>query len=394
MRRNAPRALRVSLWLTAIAVGAAALTYAFIPGAYENAVSERFAQLRDQATTMIAARDDKAGSRNAADGGTDTQQAARSEGPEDGPASGVQVVAGETTVALDAEAQRRAGLRTEALSGVTFTPEIAALGRVVDLQPLLAQRARFSSARAQAAVVRATLDAAKADYDRLAGLSREEGDIARKRLLQADADVKRAEAELGRYDAEMRSVRDETRQQWGPVLASWALAGSSPEFERLLAHEDVLLLVTLPPGTSLPAGVATVLAAKGGERDRAVEAAYISPAPTTDPVVQGETHFFRAKAEGLRAGMRLDVWAKQSQTPESGVIVPQDAVVWALGQAWAYVQIDKRHFARRPIPTDTQAPGGWFVTDAVKDGESVVVAGAQILYAEEFRWQIRNEDDN
>ena len=178
------------------------------------------------------------------------------------------------------------------------------------------------------------------------------------------------------------------------ALASWALAGSSPEFERLLSHDDVLLLVTLPPGNSLPPGVTTVLTAKGGDRNRAVEATYISPAPTTDPVVQGETHFFRTKADGLRSGMRLDVWAKQSQTPEAGVIVPEDAVVWALGQAWTYVQIDKQHFARRAISTDTQAPGGFFVSDAVKPGDSVVVAGAQILYAEEFRWQIRNEDDD
>ena len=91
--------------------------------------------------------------------------------------------------------------------------------------------------------------------------------------------------------------------------------------------------------------------------------------------------------------MRLDVWIGESKTAESGVIVPQSAVIWALGQAWAYVKTDDEHFVRRQVPTGTTAPGGWFVADSIKPGDAIVVAGAQTLYAEEFRWQIRNEDN-
>jgi len=120
----------------------------------------------------------------------------------------------------------------------------------------------------------------------------------------------------------------------------------------------------------------------------------VSPAPTTDPVVQGETYFFRSAASALRAGMRVDVWIDQAKNAATGVIVPQSAVVWALGQAWAYVQLDTMHFVRRPVSTATEAPGGWFVADTIKPGDSVVVAGAQMLYAEEFRSQSHDEDNN
>ena len=46
------------------------------------------------------------------------------------------------------------------------------------------------------------------------------------------------------------------------------------------------------------------------------------------------------------------------------------------------------------VPTDAEIDGGWFVEDAVAPGEKLVVAGAQMLFAEEFRWQIRDEDDD
>ena len=309
-------------------------------------------------------------------------------------ASRLEVVGGNTVLRLDPQTQERSGLKSEVLEAANISPGIAAFARVIDIQPLLAQRARYTAAQTQADVARTTLAAAKNEYDRLEGLNKQEGDIATKRIQQAEADWKRNQAELRGYETQTVSIRDETRQQWGQVLSGWALDASSPEFERLLKHQDALLLVTLPPGQTLPPETDTVQIATGGDRAHAAPAAYVSPAPTTDPVVQGETHYFRSAATGLRAGMRVDVWIKQAKNAALGVVVPQSAVVWALGQAWAYIRIDSMHFVRRPVSTATEAPGGWFVTDTIKPGDSVVVAGAQMLYAEEFRWQIRDEDNN
>ncbi|MGB8275627.1 MAG: efflux RND transporter periplasmic adaptor subunit [Alphaproteobacteria bacterium] len=305
----------------------------------------------------------------------------------------VEVVGGRPAIRIDESTQERIGIETVTLKPVTFSPEIASFGRVLDLQPLLAQRARYSTARYQGDVVRATLSAAKREFDRLTKLHRDEGDIATKRLQEGEAEVARQEAELRRFDAEMASVRDETRQQWGEVLTRWALDKSSPEFERLLARQDVLLLVTLPAGETLPSETAQVFVARGGDRAQAKPAQYVSPAPGTDPVTQGETHYFRTAADGLRNEMRLDVWIARAATRETGVVVPPSSIVWATGQAWAYVQIDGEHFVRQPVATGEEAPGGWFVRDGLRPGDRLVSAGAQMLFAEEFRWQIRDEDN-
>jgi hypothetical protein len=272
-------------------------------------------------------------------------------------------------------------------------PEVAAFGRVIDIQPLLAQRARYTAAQGEAEVARATLPAAKSEYDRLSALRKEEGDVATKRIQQAEGEWRRDQAELRRFESEMAAVRDETRQQWGQILTGWALDGTGGEFDRLIEHQDALILVTLPAGRTLPPGTETVQVARGGDRANAIAANLISPAPVADPMVQGETYFFRTAA-GLRAAMRLDVWIGSADGAASGVVVPQSAVVWALGQAWAYVQLYETHFVRRPVSTKTEVPGGWFVDDTVKPGETIVTAGAQMLYAEEFRWQIRDEDEN
>ncbi len=80
--------------------------------------------------------------------------------------------------------------------------------------------------------------------------------------------------------------------------------------------------------------------------------------------------------------------------PRRGVIVPDSAVVWALGRSWAYRALDDEHFARIAIATDIERVGGWFVSAGIAPGERIVVVGAQTLYAEEFRWQVFEEDDD
>jgi hypothetical protein len=338
----------------------------------------------DQEPLPAAAEDSKASSPSAAD--------AAQEDANERPGAGVEIVGGRPTVRLDAATQARSGIATTVLEPVNYTPEIGGTGRVLDLQSLLAQRSRYTDARYGGDVVRATLAAAKKEYDRLAKLHSDEGDIATKRLQESEAAVKRAEAELRRSEAEMASIREETRQQWGPTLADWALEHETPEFDRLLERKDVLLLVTLPAGETLSKGATLALIGRGGDRTNMQEAQYVSPAPATDPVTQGETHFFRTDARSLRSEMRVDVWIARPGAPQTGVVVPSSAVVWATGQAWAYVQSDADHFVRWPVPTAVAVPGGWFVHDGLKPGDRLVTTGAQMLFAEEFRWQIRDED--
>lgn len=379
-RRQARTAMTAVLWIAAVMLLAAAGAMYFLP---------RFELGKGAMRLMQAAGTAGAPAKDQEEDALRVPERREAVGSEAGR---VEVRNGYTVLQIDPQIQQTSGLRTEPLKAVTFAPEIAAFGRVVDIQPLLAARARYTAAQSQADVTRTTLAAAKAEYERLASLHREQGAIATKRIQQAEAEWKRNQAELRRFEAETAAVRDEIVQQWGQVLTGWALGAKSEEFDRLVTHKDALLLVTMPPGTSLPAGPPPVLIGRGGDREHAVPATYVSPAPVTDPVVQGETHYFRVADQSLRAGMRIDVWVEQPKNAATGVIVPQSAVVWALGQAWVYVRLDASHFVRRPISTETQAPGGWFVTGTIRPGDPVVLAGAQMLYAEEFRSQIHDED--
>jgi len=120
--------------------------------------------------------------------------------------------------------------------------------------------------------------------------------------------------------------------------------------------------------------------------------AFVSPATTTDPRLQGLSYLYRAPAEGaLMPGMKLEV-SLAAEAVERGVVVPEAAVVWLQGKAWVYLRADPTTFERRDVAPDHAGPdGGYLVTGLPPDTE-IVVRGAQMLLSEEFRAQVPIED--
>lgn len=296
-------------------------------------------------------------------------------------------------VHLTPEQQQAAGLVVEPLRAVTFRPEVLAFGKVLDIHPLLELRIRYRVARAEAEAAAAALALARKNRDRLSVLHRAEI-VAGRELAQAEAqwqsDRARSEA-AGRLPEE---IRREAEHGFGIPLAHLALDGEAALFDDLAAHRRYLLRIALPAGYSLPSHDTALFIAREHDRAHAAEARLISPAPTADELVQGETWFFHTAAAGLRAGMRVNAWVPLSGEKQDGVAIPLSAVVWHAGKPWVYWRTGDADFTRREVTGYREYGGGWFVEQGFGAGEGIVVTGGQTLLSEEFRSRIPDEDDD
>jgi len=323
--------------------------------------------------------------------------AADTDDDDDDDISRVEIIDGVPMVTLDPAAQKQSGIIIIEAEAVRHTPEFSAFGRVLDIQPLLDLRARYDEARVDLEVAQAALAASKKEAKRLKQLH---GDISAKTLQQAVAARDKDRARTSGARRALRSISDMARRQWGGVLADSALGSKSGEggesdgFEPFITGRDKLILVTLPAGKTMPGDVDNVAVFRNGGPESPLGADFISPAPQTDPVVQGETYFFRASAQSLRSEMVVEVRVASAADARQGIIVPHESVVWYAGGAWVYLRADEDHFVRRAIPTAEETTTGWFVADALKPGDELVLGGAQMLLSEEFRWQIRGDDDD
>ncbi len=293
---------------------------------------------------------------------------------------------GEVVVTLDAATQARSAIRTAPLAPTKQRAELRGFATVLDLQPLGADRVAYAQARSELAQAQAALAVSSRELERTRILNRDDKNLSDKALDAAQASQRADRARAQAADMSAHLLADAARQRWGPVMAGWFATDGAP-LQRLLSLQDVLLRVALPAGATSMPFPETVRIAVGP--DDFVTAHLVSVAPQVDPQLQGATALYRTAAvDGLQPGRSVDLWLPRGDGTRSGAVVPQAAVVWWQGRAWAYLQQNPTRFVRREIDTGTPVAGGYFVSDPQVAGRHGVVVGAQLLLSEEFRAQI------
>ena len=309
----------------------------------------------------------------------------------------VKQVKGATVVTLSKDGQKQSDIQTVSLTSSQHQKTLNTLGNVVSIDTLIELRTRYLNAKANANIARASLANSKQDYQRMQSLNRDDRNVSDHVMLAAQAAFKADQAKVQAAETEANNLNDTMRQTWGETLANEASKEpASASLQSLLQHKEVLLLITLPADSNVKAGE-TISVVPTGAQTKAINAKLVAASPQTDSTIQGRTYYFRAPAENLRAGMRVSVEMKDSASNKAseGVAVPASAVVWYAGKPWVYKKQGEESFIRLPISTDNEINGGWFNrSEQLAAGDKLVVNGAQLLLSEEFKYQIKNENQD
>ena len=305
---------------------------------------------------------------------------------------------GATVVALSKDAQKQSDIQTVSLDGSQHQKTLNALGNVISIDALIELRTRYLNAKANANIARASLANSKQDYQRMQSLNKDDRNVSDQVMLAAQAAFKSDQAKVQAAETEANNLNDTMRQTWGQTLANEAIQDpASPSLQSLLQHKEVLLLITLPLDNNIKAGE-SISVVPTGAKTTAISAKLVAASPQTDATIQGRTYYFRAPAENLRAGMRVTVEMKDLSSngkASDGVNVPANAVVWYAGKPWVYKKQGEESFIRLPIKTDNEINGGWFNRiEKLAPGDQLVINGAQLLLSEEFKYQIKNENQD
>lgn len=291
---------------------------------------------------------------------------------------------GVTTLTVDNAAQVRSGIQVKVLTATQAAAGPAVYGTVIDVQPLLDLSSRYAAGGAELRAAQAELGRRDAERRRIQALYDDGRNASRKALDAAGADAEAARARAAAARIAVDASAAALRQQFGPALASWAMAPSSPEMRALAARREVLVrVVSMAADRVAPRSLAL-----SGDAQHPVDARLVSASPRTDPGIQGQAWFYRTGAP-LAVGMRLA--GRFAAPAQAAIRIPADAVVWYGGQPWAYVRTDGTTFERRRIAPDLPVDGGFIVSGGFAPGEAVVVQGAQLLLSEESRALLRDD---
>lgn len=279
---------------------------------------------------------------------------------------------GDVIVTINDEAQKRIGLSVQQLKGAQHSPEVTAYGTVLDPTPLM-------TAQTEIATTKVALNSSEQAAGRAKLLFEQGENVARKTLETAEADLRANEIKLKALQAQMAV-------EWGSQITQLSSNDMRTLLKSLVYGRTVLVRVELPAGQTISGGFAA--ARISSLANSWIDAKIISAATKVDPKTQGEGLILECESTQLKPGAAVTALLQTTQTPQSGVIVPDSAIVQFIGKAWTYVQSGTNTFTRKEISLQTPVDGGWFETSGVKAGERVVNQGAQELISEEQKSQI------
>lgn len=302
---------------------------------------------------------------------------------------------GQTLIEVPLKTQQQNGIVSRALEISTLSESSTAYGTVVNLDDLMSQRARYLTARADAQLARASLGNSQQAYLRMKALNADNKNVSDQALAASEALYKSDMAKIHAADILAEATRDSIRQQWGAALTEiFTQSNQQAIANTFLNYQNVLVQITLPAESAEPITGSSIQLKVIGADTTSIKADYISASPRTDTTIQGKTYFYRAPAKQLRAGMRLlATLPETSNHAASGYIVPHSAVVWFSGKPWVYQQKEDDQFVRIAVDTTHPIADGWLNFSPALAGK-IAVAGAQLLLSEEFRFQIKNENDD
>lgn len=312
----------------------------------------------------------------------------------EGP-SRVTEKSGISVVNLPLATQQNSGITSSKVKSIHFLGEVRSFGNVVNIDSLIDAKSNYLNLKTNVNLARANSQQNIQQYQRLKTLNDDDKNVSDRAVQEALASVNSDNANIKSYELQLTNLKNSTRLRWGEALSALIFNEKSPvHLSNLIERKNVLIQVSLPLETKTPASSSTIKITPLNDAGMQIQAIYVSPAATADTNGFGKTFYYSAPADQLRIGMRVNVELGDTKNNAvEGVIIPSGAVVWYAGTPWAYFKQGRDQFIRKPISTDNEVDTGWFNKNLSADSE-VVVNGAQLLLSEEFKYLIKNENDD
>ena len=303
---------------------------------------------------------------------------------DDDDAPRVRFVDGEQRLRLTDEEIDSIGLVAEPVAVISVRPTLGAMAIVLDVTPIIEAQSRIESFGQQQRL----MANAEQDYrSRLASLSN--GVASSRETNQLRVALRDAEQKVIQAAASIDAEKYAIQKVFGAEIVDH-LESNSSDFDRLVSRQVSLLKIILPMGVSLPNSASVIhVGASRSQQTRA--ASYVGALPGANIATYNVDYLYWAETNEWPSGTRLFAEIPTDHKPDQRIDVPDSAVIWHHGRAWAYIARGGNEYARVPVRGDESTSDNALV---LQPGDHIVTVGAQMLLSEEFKSSIPEEDDD
>ena len=195
-----------------------------------------------------------------------------------------------------------------------------------------------------------------------------------------------------------KNLQQKVLSQWGnKFYMAITDKAKDKQLNPLLNGEARLVKITLPSSdsdNSIPHKI--IFTPINGNNE--TEGIYLDKAPTIEPSILGQTFYYLIQSPDIRIGSKLIGFYKEKQNNDKQMNryeVQSSSIVWSNGLPWVYIEEEPFLFVKKPVSLENEIKDGWLViSEALSTNDIIVSKGAQLLLSEEYKYQIKNENED
>jgi len=305
------------------------------------------------------------------------------------------IIDGIKQIQLPTSVEKNSNIRYKQLEETQMNQKKFNYGLVQNITPLIKIRASLERVDHQIKQLNHQIKNERKHLKVLKVLNGDNKNISDLTIRKKQIEISGLENQIGIFKSEKINILSVIRQQWGEIFVN-ALNKKNNQLDQILKNKNQLisLSITQSDREDLPPQNIVIVPSISSVKE--IDAKFLSTSPAMDKSIIGKKFFYTTNNDKLSIGERVSAYASKSNKNQTFLLVPNSSVVWSNGQPWAYIRIKENgNFVRRSLQGMREAENGWIVkVGEIKIEDEIVIKGAQLLLSEEFKYQIKNENED
>ena len=309
------------------------------------------------------------------------------------------VINGIKQIQLPTSVEKNSNIQYTKLKQTQINQKKLNYGIVQNMGPLVSKRTNLARVNHLTKKLKNKIQIEKKLLEVLKALNEDNKNISDLTISKKEIEISDLENQKNIYEYEKTSILSNIKQEWGPFFVS-AVKDKNDLLNRILKNKNQLISLSVTQGNREELPPESIVIIPSISNTSEVKASFLSSSPMVNPSIVGKNFFYYTKNNKLTIGERISAYVSQSNYQQNHLLVPNSSVIWSNGQPWAFIRIKSNgNFERRSLQgmreAENGSENGWIVPEGkIKIDDEIVTNGAQLLLSEEFKYQIKNENED
>jgi len=287
-------------------------------------------------------------------------------------------------------------IKYEVLRKTSFVDSTIFYGESINIKPLINLNTKLLNVRNKIDQLSIQITAAEEYLEKLTILNDDNKNISDNVLGQQQIDVISLKNQSESLKDDKANIMATIHNEWGGTFAEIFSKRKDIKLKSIISGKNKLVKITFSTDKINLEAPMVVKISSLAQTNYDYEALYFSSTPEINVNRSGMSFYYLVNDNRMLNEEKFTGHRSANTDNRQLLFIPKKSVIWSNGIPWAYTHINNtKKYIKKSLSGLKEINNGWVIEEGnFIAGDLIVTEGAQLLLSEEFKYQIKNENED